>query len=274
MRDQAAGLQPGDIEQELGVPLAGVILPPEQWAKTAIKRLPAPAPYDWTELFGRTAPVVLDLGCGNGRFLVASAVRRPDHDHVGLDALPLVIRYATRRANQRGLHNARLLVCSAHEFLESYVGDHSVQEVHIYHPQPYAEPGQAERRLLTPRFLTHVHRVLRPGGLLYLQTDNAGYWNYLQSVLPSFFQLQIREEPWSEDPDGRTRREIQARQQGLPIFRTLARPLELTYAELEKLAGELPIPLFNATLPGTSSHQQQARRRSPNRHRRSRRWRS
>jgi tRNA (guanine-N7-)-methyltransferase len=273
MRDQAAGLEPGDIEHELGVPLAGVILPPEQWAKTAIKRLPTKGPYDWTALFGRTAPVVLDLGCGNGRFLVASAVRRPDHDHVGLDALPLVIRYATRRANQRGLHNTRLLVCSAHEFLDSYVGDHSIQEVHIYHPQPYADPGQAERRLLTPRFLTQVHRVLKPTGLFYLQTDNSAYWNYLQSVLPSFFQVQIQREPWSEDPAGRTRREIQARQQGLPIFRATARPLELTSVELEKLAGELPIPMFNATLTTSGSQQQHARRRNRNRHRRSRRWR-
>lgn len=264
MRDQASGLQPGDIESELGVPLAGVILPPEQWAKTAIKRLPLPGPMNWTEMFGRTAPIVLDLGCGNGRFLIASAVRRPDHDHVGIDALPLVIRYATRRANQRGLHNARLLVCSAHEFLENYVGDHTVHEVHVYHPQPYADPAQAERRLLTPRFLAHLQRVLTADGRLYLQTDNLAYWNYLISVLPTFFELQIHEAPWPEDPAGRTRREIMARQQGLPIFRALAKPRSFTAEQREKMVIELPIPTFIATLR-KHPRNRSGRRRRPRR---------
>ena len=107
-------LEPGQIETELGVAIPGPILPPEQWARTAVKKLPDQKPLDWSQMFGRSAPVVLDLGCGNGRFLVSSALRRPTHDHLGLDILPVVIRYATRRANQRGLHNARLAVCGAY----------------------------------------------------------------------------------------------------------------------------------------------------------------
>src|SRR5688572_15762611 len=110
-----------ETENDYGVPIPGKVLPPDQWAKTAIKRLPPPAPLDWPAIFGREAPVVLDLGCGNGRFLISSALRRPELNHLGLDILPLVIRYATRRANQRGLHHARLAVCGAHEFLEQYV---------------------------------------------------------------------------------------------------------------------------------------------------------
>ena len=60
-------------------------------------------PLDLSALFGRSAPLVVDLGCGNGRFLLGSAVWRPALDHLGIDILPVVIRYATRRANQRGL---------------------------------------------------------------------------------------------------------------------------------------------------------------------------
>src|SRR5437870_10367637 len=106
------------IEREFGVPIAGEILDPSQWSQTALKKLPQTGPLDWEQLFSRKAPVVLDLGCGNGRFLLGSAVWRPDHDHLGLDVLPVVIRYATRRGNQRGLKNLRFAVCGAREFLQ------------------------------------------------------------------------------------------------------------------------------------------------------------
>src|SRR2546430_14701514 len=78
------------IEREFGIPFPGEILDPEQWTKTALKQMPADAALDWRELFGRAAPVVLDLGCGNGRFLIGSALRRADHDHLGIDTLPVV----------------------------------------------------------------------------------------------------------------------------------------------------------------------------------------
>src|SRR5689334_14570333 len=104
------------IEREFGVPIAGEILDSSQWTRTALKKLPADGLLDWQALFGRRAPVVLDLGCGNGRFLIQSAVWRADHDHLGLDILPVVIRYATRRANQRGLRNIRFAVGDGRNF--------------------------------------------------------------------------------------------------------------------------------------------------------------
>src|SRR5438309_8951958 len=106
------------IEREFGVPIAGEILDAALWTQTALKRLPAEGRIDFAQLFGRSAPIVLDLGCGNGRFLIGSAVWRPDYDHVGIDVLPVVIRYATRRGNQRGLSNLRFAVCDGKRFLQ------------------------------------------------------------------------------------------------------------------------------------------------------------
>lgn len=234
------------IEREFGVPIAGEILDPSQWTQTALKRLPA-GPLDWQALFGRAAPVVLDLGCGNGRYLLHSAVWRPDHDHLGLDALPVVIRYATRRGNQRGLTNLRFAIGGAREFLENHVAPGSVAEIHCYHPQPYYDPAHVHRRLITPAFLALVHRSLVPGGVFFLQTDNPGYWRYARQVLPVFFEFEERATTWPDAPKGRTRREITALRRGLPVFRGSGRArVGLSEADALRLADALPPPVFDA----------------------------
>jgi tRNA (guanine-N7-)-methyltransferase len=234
------------IEREFGVPIAGEILEPERWTSTALKRLPA-GRLDWAGLFGRHAPVVVDLGCGNGRFLLGSAVWRPDHDHLGVDILPLVIRYATRRANQRALRNIRFAVVGGRELLESHVEPGGVVEVHCYHPQPYYDPAQVHRRLITPEFLALVHRALVPGGKVFLQTDNPGYWRYITEIVPFFFDFHEQPGRWPDGPKGRTRREIIALRRGLPVFRGWGTARAgLSEADALRLAGALPPPAFDA----------------------------
>lgn len=235
------------VEEEFGVPIPGTILPEDQWAKTALKKMPPPGPLDFAALFGRTAPIVLDLGCGNGRSTLLSALQRPDFDHLASDILPVVIRYATRRGNQRGLSNTRWAVIGGRELLRDYIAPHSITEIHCYHPQPYYERHEIGKRLITPEFLSLVHRALLPDGLFVIQTDNPAYWNYIASVAPQFFDVQEHPAPWPDAPSGRTRREILALQKGLPIFRGLCKPrADLTEDALQTLVKTLPRPNFNA----------------------------
>ncbi|MEX0725242.1 MAG: methyltransferase domain-containing protein, partial [Planctomycetaceae bacterium] len=163
---------PPRIEREFGVPIPGEILDPELWTRTAIKKLPEEKPVDFAAIFGRKAPVVLDLGCGNGRFTLGSALTRRDVDHLAVDILPVVIRYATRRGNQRGLSNVRFAVIGGLELLKGYIPPASVSEIHCYHPQPYYDQNDVHKRLITPEFLALAYRALVPGGLLVLQTDH------------------------------------------------------------------------------------------------------
>ena len=268
------------IESEFGVPIPGRILPESEWARTAIKRLPAPeeGPLDWSAIFGRDAPVVLDLGCGNGRYTLLSALQRPDFDHVAIDLTPAVVRYATKRANQRGLHNVRVAVKDAQSFLRSYVAPGSVAEVHIYHPQPYHDPREARFRLITPAFLKHVHRVLEPGGLFVIQTDSPEYWEYITQVAPSFFKFKAHPNPWPDAPEGRSRREILARSRDLPIYRGVGhRRDELHPGDIRALVTALPLPEFVSQGPwaeldaleagGDSSRPSPRRERPPSRKR-------
>ncbi|HEY1189077.1 MAG TPA: methyltransferase domain-containing protein, partial [Gemmata sp.] len=206
-----------------------------------------PGHLNWAELFGRAAPVVLDLGCGNGRYLIGSALARPDHDHLGVDTLPVVIRYARKRGNQRGLRNLRFAVLGGRELLAEHVAPGSVAEVHCYHPQPYYDPAKVHLRLVTPAFLATVHRALVPGGRFVIQTDNPGYWKYIRAVVPVFFEFAEREGKWPDAPRGRTRREIIATQKKLPVFRAEATAKTgLSAADALALAEALPPPTFDA----------------------------
>lgn len=260
-------LVPASADDDYGVPIPGQILPPEQWARTAIKRMPPPGPLDWRVIFGREAPLVLDLGCGNGRFILSSALAYPEFDHVGIEILPVVIRYATRRANQRGLTNVRLAVIGASEFLAQYTAPASVAEIHLYHPQPFKahrtvgsglrgvprrqallgiQKDDHNRRLIAPEFLALVHRSLVAGGLVVLQTDNPAYWNYMRRVAPLLFDFEELKGRWLEAPEGRTRREIYARRRGLKVFRGQGRPKSLTLEAVEGIVRSAPRPEFDA----------------------------
>jgi tRNA (guanine-N7-)-methyltransferase len=235
------------MEREFGVPVPGDIVPPDQWTSTAIKKLPPPGPLDFTQIFGRAAPVMLDIGCGNARSTLASAVWKPDVDHFASDVLPVVIRYATRRANQRGLKNVRFAVIGGRELLADYIAPHSIAEIHVYHPQPFYDAKQLHKRLITPEFIGLVHRSLVPGGLFVLQTDNPGYWKYIQQIVPLFFEFTEHPGKWPDSPKGRTRREIIALRQGLPVFRGTGRPrADIAADDVVKLAESLPPPTFDA----------------------------
>ncbi len=238
-------LKPGDTEFEMGVPIPGVILEQSQWAQTALKKLPEEGLLNLETLFGRIAPTVLEVGCGNGRFTLSSALRRPECNHIAIDILPAVVRYATRRANQRGLSNVRVAVCDGWRFLSNYLAVGSIDEIHIYHPQPYADPRDAGKRMMTPDFIALMHSRLIQGGKVFLQTDREAYWNYMRQVMLPLFDWEELTEPWPEDPHGRSRREMLSVGQELTIFRSVAtRKSGLEAEEIQRLTESSPLPQF------------------------------
>lgn len=232
---------PRDLEYELGVPFPGRLLPAAAWTRTGLKVLPVP--FDWVAVFGRDGPRVADLGCGNGRSTIHLALARPGHLHLGLDTLQVAIDHAARRANRRGLANVRFAVAEAAAWLATGATEGSLDELHVYHPQPYYEADAAGRRLFTPGFLARAHAVLRPGGLLVVQTDNRAYWRYLTAALAKHFEPRTLEGPWPDAPEGRSRRELQSRRKGLAIWRMEARRRD------QPLPLEIPSPDFDADRP-------------------------
>jgi tRNA (guanine-N7-)-methyltransferase len=227
------------VDHEFGVPFPGEELPALRWTKTGFKD--DGRPFDWDRVFGRAARRVADLGCGNGRYLLGSALARPDVDHLGIDLVQVAVDHAARRANRRGLRNVRFVAADAVAWLFDRLD--AVDELHVYHPQPYYGADAASKRMLSPAFLERAWQVVRPGGLLVLQTDNKAYWTYLLRAAARHFDPAPLPGPWPDAPRGRTRREIVARKQGLAVWRMTARrrdrPLDLA----------IPVPDFDANRP-------------------------
>jgi len=213
-----------DRESELGVPFPGRVLPEREW--TDPHHRDDGKPFDWKRVFGRSAPRVVDLGCGTGRYLIGSALARPGHDHLGIEVVPRLAGDAARRAGRRGLANVRFVAGDAVPWLFERLSTDSVDEIHIYHPQPYFNPAEKGKRILTPEFLERAWRVLRRDGLFVLQTDHAAYGRYLLEAVAKHFDPELVPGPWPDAPEGRTRREIVARRKGMKVRRVVARRRE------------------------------------------------
>src|SRR5262249_6969543 len=143
--------------------------------------------------------------------------------------------------------NLRFAVGGAQELLSKCVEVGSISEIHCYHPQPYYDRAQIHRRLITPAFLGLIHQSLISGGLLFIQSDNPGYWCYIRQIVSYFFDFEERRAPWPDAPKGRTRREIIALRRGLPVYRGVGRAkLDLSAGEALYMASRLPPPTFDA----------------------------
>ncbi|HWY24052.1 MAG TPA: tRNA (guanosine(46)-N7)-methyltransferase TrmB [Nevskia sp.] len=141
------------------------------------------AVLDPAALFGRTAPLVVEIGFGNGDHLLASAQKRPDSDFLGIEVHRPGAGRVLQQADKLGLANLRVLCADAVEVLRQGLRPGTVDEVVIFFPDPWPKKRHHKRRLVQPAFARVLARALRPGGRLRLATDWADYARHMQEVL-------------------------------------------------------------------------------------------
>jgi tRNA (guanine-N7-)-methyltransferase len=142
-----------------------------------------PWPVLWTALFGREAPLLLEIGFGNGRFLVDLAATRPEANVLGLEISQPALRRAASKARARGLRNVCLVYGPAQQFLWSNCSPGSMEEVYINFPDPWPKASHHHRRLLNERFLDLLATRLRAGGTLDIATDHPDYAGVIAALL-------------------------------------------------------------------------------------------
>lgn len=176
------------------------------------------APFLAVEVFGRIAPLELEVGFGKGRFLLRQAQARPDTDFVGVERAAKYFRLARTRGEKRGLTNLRLVRGDARVFVEDRLPDGSLHRAHVYFPDPWPKKRQHKRRLLDPPFFHALARKLRPGGELHLATDHADYFREIVLSVETEPRF-VATDPLPEDPEGLTNYEVKYRAEGRPIHR-------------------------------------------------------
>ena len=160
----------------------------------------AGAPRDFGAAFGRTAPLVLEIGFGNGEALRHAAPRDPGRDFIGIEVHAPGVGRLLNALAEDGTGNVRVYHHDAVEVLEHEIADGSLDEVRIYFPDPWHKKRHNKRRLVNPGFAALLVRKLRPGGRLHLATDWHDYAEQMWDVLDATPGLRNRAGPRGHVP--------------------------------------------------------------------------
>ena len=143
------------------------------------------APLDPAEIFARPAPLEIDLGCGDGNFLVALAERYPERNFLGIERLLGRVRSACGKAARASLPNVRILRIESSYAVQYLFPPRSVAAMHLLFPDPWPKKRHHRRRIVTPEFLGDVHRALARGGRFRIATDQEDYFQAMEELISS-----------------------------------------------------------------------------------------
>lgn len=178
------------------------VIPVERDA-AATSILPGSA-IDPAVVWGRTAPLVIEVGSGQGHAVVAAAASRPEADFLAVEVFKAGLARTMLDADRAGITNLRLVEANAPEVLQHLLPAASASELWIFFPDPWHKKKHTKRRLVTPEFAPIAAAALRGEGMLRLATDWEDYARQMRDVLdaaPEFERAFPGE--WADRFEGR-----------------------------------------------------------------------
>jgi tRNA (guanine-N7-)-methyltransferase len=138
---------------------------------------------DLEAVFGRDRPRVLDIGFGDGEALLGAAANHPDIDYVGVEVYDAGVGHLLMLLSRAGIGNVRVIHHDVVDVLDRMLPPRCFDAVNLFFPDPWPKKRHHKRRLVQPRFVDRLARVLRPGGLFHLATDSPSYAAHAEAVL-------------------------------------------------------------------------------------------
>ncbi|QJW48251.1 tRNA (guanosine(46)-N7)-methyltransferase TrmB [bacterium BFN5] len=131
----------------------------------------------WAAIFGREAPLYVELGTGKGRFISELAAQYPNVNFIGIEAQQDVLYYAAQKVRERELTNVRLLVFDINN-IQDIFAEGEVSRFYINFCDPWPKARHAKRRLTHTGFLEKYRKLLAKGGQLFFKTDNRPLFDF------------------------------------------------------------------------------------------------
>ncbi len=140
-------------------------------------------PLHLPEIFGRHAPVHIEIGSGKGRFLIELALSRPDLDFLAVERAAKYHSLVCARVARRGISNVRTLRTTAEDLLFRLLPEASIDALYVLFPDPWPKKRHHKRRLFNADVSAAMVRALKPGAPLLVKSDHAAYAEVIGEVL-------------------------------------------------------------------------------------------
>ncbi|MEE6259115.1 tRNA (guanosine(46)-N7)-methyltransferase TrmB [Plantactinospora sonchi] len=199
-------------------PTYGLVVPPGP--TTAPPPAEPPTPLDLGTLFGRRAPVVLEIGFGMGDATAEMAAADPGRDYLGVEVHTPGIANLLSLVERLGLTNVRIARGDALDLLRHQLPPDRLDAIHVFFPDPWPKPRHHKRRLIQPAHVALLRSRLAPGGVLHCATDWAEYAEAMLSTLTADPGLVNMFPDYAPRPAGRpvTKFERRATRADRPAF--------------------------------------------------------
>ncbi len=182
--------------------------------------------FDLDEIFGRSALVVMEIGCGKGQFICEYAKRNPDKNILAIECVPTVLVEACEKVKEENIENIRFLEMKA-EYLPLFIKEKTISEIYLNFSTPYPKSRHESHRLTSKGFLDIYQKLLTDGGFIAQKTDSQGFFEYsIESFSQNGFVLSnISLDLHNSDFEGNIVTEYEQKfvNQGMPIYRLEAR---------------------------------------------------
>lgn len=148
-------------------------------------------------IFSREAPTEIDLGCGDGSFLIQMAVQYPERNFLGVERLLGRVQKVCKKAYRAGLSNVKVLRLESLYAVEWLLPKEAFSRIHLICPDPWPKEKHHKHRIMQEPFFQAVHDLLTPDGEFLFRTDHEEYYEWAverMKAFPSFHTI-----PWEEE---------------------------------------------------------------------------
>lgn len=170
-----------------------------------------PGLLDFSTAFGRTAPVILEIGFGMGETTASIAATHPEYNYLGIEVHTPGVGGLLKEIAERNLANIRIIQHDAVEVLRDMIPLASLAGVHVFFPDPWPKKRHHKRRLVQPPLVRQLVERLAPGGILHCATDWQEYAEQMLEVLAAESLLENTATGFAARPDYRPQTKFERR---------------------------------------------------------------